>query len=48
MGNNEIRLGVLSGNQGNMLGVDRRIGVVKGVVEEQLRQFNKTNFQIVT
>ncbi len=48
MGNEEIRMAVLSGNQGNMLGVDRRIGVVKGVVEEQLRQSNKTNFKIVT
>jgi ribose transport system substrate-binding protein len=48
MGNQEIRLGVLSGNQGNLLGVDRRIGVVKGIVEEQLRTRNSTNFRIVT
>ncbi|MDR1390604.1 MAG: substrate-binding domain-containing protein [Treponema sp.] len=48
MGNQEIRLGVLSGNQGNLLGVDRRIGVVKGIVEEQLRARNSTNFRIVT
>ena len=47
-GNREIRLGVLSGNQGNLLGVDRRIGVVKGIVEEQLRRSNRTNFRIVT
>ncbi|MEA5016977.1 MAG: substrate-binding domain-containing protein [Candidatus Limiplasma sp.] len=47
-GEQEIRLGVLSGNQGNLLGVDRRIGVVKGVVETQLRLFNATNFKIVT
>jgi ribose transport system substrate-binding protein len=39
---------VLSGNQGNLLGVDRRIGVVKGIVEEQLRARNSTNFRIVT
>jgi ribose transport system substrate-binding protein len=48
MGNTEIKLGVLSGNQGNLLGVDRRIGVVKGIVEEQLRSMNKTNFKILT
>ncbi|MDR3338328.1 MAG: substrate-binding domain-containing protein [Treponema sp.] len=47
-GNQEIRLGVLSGNQGNLLGVDRRIGVVKGIVEEQLRARNSTNFRLVT
>lgn len=48
MGNQEIRLGLLSGNQGNQLGVDRRIGVVKGIVEEQLRTRNSTNFRVVT
>lgn len=47
-GSREILLGVLSGNQGNLLGVDRRIGVVKGVVETQLRLFNATNLKIVT
>jgi ribose transport system substrate-binding protein len=47
-GNQEIRLGVLSGNPGNLLGVDRRIGVVKGIVEEQLRARNSTNFRLVT
>jgi len=48
MGKTEIKLGILSGNQGNLLGVDRRIGVIKGIVEEQLRQFSETNFKVVT
>jgi ribose transport system substrate-binding protein len=47
-GNNEIRIGMLSGNEGNLLGVDRRIGVVKGIVEKQLATSNTTNFKIVT
>ncbi|TXK77186.1 substrate-binding domain-containing protein [Paenibacillus sp. N3.4] len=48
MAKKEIKLGVLSGNQGNLLGVDRRIGVIKGLVEEQLRQGNQTHFKVVT
>ncbi|RXZ82678.1 ABC transporter substrate-binding protein [Paenibacillaceae bacterium] len=48
MGNTEVKLGVLSGNQGNLLGVDRRMGVIKGLVEEQLRKSNQTNFKVVT
>ncbi len=47
-GSTEINMGILSGNQGNLLGVDRRIGVVKGVVETQLRLFNATSFKVVT
>jgi ribose transport system substrate-binding protein len=47
-GAEEIRIGMLSGNAGNLLGVDRRIGVVKGIVETQLASSNSTNFKIVT
>jgi ribose transport system substrate-binding protein len=44
----EIRIGMLSGNAGNLLGVDRRIGVIKGITETQLAASNATNFKIVT
>ncbi len=47
-GTEEIRIGMMSGNQGNLLGVDRRIGVMKGVIETQLRNANSTNVRIVT
>jgi ribose transport system substrate-binding protein len=47
-GSNEVRIGMLSGNAGNLLGVDRRIGVVKGIVETQLASSNSTNFRVVT
>ncbi|MDR0671695.1 MAG: substrate-binding domain-containing protein, partial [Oscillospiraceae bacterium] len=47
-GNEEIRIGMLSGNEGNLLGVDRRIGVVKGIVEAQLAASNRTNFRFLT
>ncbi|MDR0382278.1 MAG: substrate-binding domain-containing protein [Oscillospiraceae bacterium] len=47
-GNEEIRIGMLSGNEGNLLGVDRRIGVVKGLVEAQLASSNRTNFRFLT
>jgi len=47
-GSKEIRIGMLSGNAGNLLGVDRRIGVIKGIVETQLVNANSTNFKVVT
>jgi ribose transport system substrate-binding protein len=47
-GNREILIGMLSGNEGNLLGLDRRTGVLKGIVETQLASSNSTNFRIVT
>ena len=47
-GTSEIRIGMLSGNQGNLLGVDRRIGVIKGITEAQLAANNSTNYRVVT
>ncbi len=47
-GTKEIKIGMLSGNAGNLLGVDRRIGVMKGIIETQLATNGKTSVQIVT
>jgi len=47
-GNKEIKIGMLSGNQGNALGVSRRMGVVKGIIETQLASYNRTNVSILT
>lgn len=47
-GDEEIRIGMLSGNQGNALGVDRRTGAIKGIVETQLAKSNKTSMQVLT
>ena len=47
-GDKAIKIGLLSGNQGNALGVDRRMGVLKGVIETQLGKSNKTNVQVMT
>lgn len=47
-GDKEIKIGMLSGNAGNLLGVDRRIGVMKGIIEAQLATKNSTNVKIVT
>jgi ribose transport system substrate-binding protein len=47
-GSSEIRIGLLSGNEGNLLGLDRRSGVIKGIVETQLVSSNSTNFKVVT
>lgn len=48
MNGQEIKIGMLSGNQGNMLGVDRREGVIRGLTEAQLRLNNRTNFVVLT
>ena len=47
-GDKEIKIGLLSGNQGNALGVDRRMGVMKGILETQLGKSNKTSVQVLT
>lgn len=43
-----IKMALLSGNQGNALGVDRREGVIRGLTEAQLRLENKTSFAVLT
>ncbi len=47
-GSTKIKIGLLSGNQGNALGVSRRMGAIKGITETQLAANNKSNFEILT
>lgn len=47
-GSNEIRVGMLSGNPGNALGVNRRMGAMAGIIETQLAASNATNVRILT
>jgi ribose transport system substrate-binding protein len=44
----EIKMGLISGTPGNPVGKDRRDGVFLGIVEQQIRDRNQTNFQIAT
>jgi len=43
-----IRMALLSGTQGNPVGKERRQGVFRGIIEQQLRDSNKAGFQILT
>ncbi len=43
-----IKAGLISGTQGNPVGKDRRDGVFLGILEQQIRDRNQTNFQIAT
>jgi ribose transport system substrate-binding protein len=43
-----IKAGLISGTQGNPVGKDRRDGVLLGILEQQIRDRNQTNFQIAT
>lgn len=47
-GSDEIRVGLLSGNEGNALGVSRRMGAMAGIIETQLAAGNATNVTILT
>ncbi len=44
----EIRIGFLSGNEGNMVGQGRRGGFIQGLTEGQLQKNNSTNFRVLT
>jgi len=44
----EIRIGLLSGNPGNMVGYGRRSGFFQGLAEAQLVNTNTTNFRVLT
>jgi ribose transport system substrate-binding protein len=51
LGNNvsgELRIGLLSGNPGNMVGYARRSGFIQGLTEAQLARNNSTNFRVLT
>jgi ribose transport system substrate-binding protein len=47
MGNQPLKIALLSGDQGNLVGEDRRGGVILGIIEEQLRRFGKADLEIV-
>lgn len=47
MGDEFIRMALLSGSQGNPVGKERRQGVFRGLIEEQLRNGNHASFEIV-
>jgi ribose transport system substrate-binding protein len=44
----EIRIGMLSGNPGNMVGFARRNGFIQGISERQLARDNSTSFNVLT
>ncbi len=48
MGKTSLKIGMLSGNPGNAIGLIRRAGLIKGITEYQLEKYNSTNFEIVT
>ena len=43
----EIQAALLSGAQGNPVGKERRQGIFRGIIEQQLRSFGDVNFEIV-
>ena len=47
VGDKDLKIGLLSGEQGNPVGQERREGVFQGIHEAQLRKFGKTSFTIV-
>lgn len=47
MGNKPLRIALLSGEKGNPVGQERRLGVLAGIVEAQLRKFGKANVEVV-
>ena len=47
-GTETINLGFLSGNEGNTLGVARRMGTLAGIIEYQLMTYNASNVNILT
>lgn len=44
----DVKIGLLAGNPGNMVGFARRTGFITGLTERQLERFNSTNFLVRT
>ena len=44
----EVRIGLLSGNPGNMVGLARRSCFIQGLAETQLMRTNATNYRVLT
>ncbi len=47
-GKNPIKLALISGNQGNLVGKARRSNFILGIIDAQLRGNNATNLEILT
>ena len=47
IGNKPIKIALLSGNKGNPVGQERRLGVLSGIMEAQLRKFGKADVEVV-
>lgn len=47
MGDTPIKAFIISGEKGSVVGEDRRQGLIRGIVEEQLRTKGKSNIEIV-
>ncbi|MGV3764086.1 substrate-binding domain-containing protein [Parapedobacter sp.] len=45
--NEELKVAIISGNQGNPVGREKRLGFVRGLVDGQLHKQAKTDFSIV-
>jgi ribose transport system substrate-binding protein len=43
-----IKMALISGTQGNPVGKERRQGVFRGIIEQQLRDSNRSGFEILT
>ncbi len=48
MSGTKINAAIISGNQGNQAGKEKRLGFMSGLAEEQLRTEGKTNFTIIS
>ncbi|WP_280191345.1 substrate-binding domain-containing protein [Delftia sp. PS-11] len=47
LGDKPIRIALLSGEKGNPVGQERRLGVLAGIMEAQLRKFGKAGVEVV-
>lgn len=47
MGNKPLKIALLSGEKGNPVGQERRLGVLSGIMEAQLRKFGKADVTVV-
>lgn len=47
MSGTPMQIALISGDPGNVVGRDRRLGVIRGLVDAQLTQEGRTNFQVV-
>ncbi len=47
MGNKPIKMVLLSGEKGNPVGQERRLGVLSGIMEAQLRKFGKADVEVL-